>query len=109
MVEHTMDGGSIAWLRLVLGFALVLGLLALASWGLRRLPWFGSFRPGGKGTKRLAVVDSLVLDPRHRLVLVRQDESEHLLVIGAGAPLLVQAKLAGQQPATDDAAPPTPG
>ena len=73
-------------LRFALALLLVLGLIALAAWALRR------FGPGGLGvslgrgdrTRRLSVVESLPLDPRHRLVLVRRDDREHLLLLGAG-------------------------
>jgi flagellar protein FliO/FliZ len=73
-------------LKFALAFLLVLGLIALAAWTLRR------FGPGGLGMslgrsahgRRLSVVESLPLDPRHRLVLVRRDDREHLLLLGTG-------------------------
>jgi flagellar protein FliO/FliZ len=36
------------------------------------------------GPRRLGVIESLVLDPQHRLVLVRFDQEERLLLLGEG-------------------------
>lgn len=76
----------------------VLGLLGLAAWLLRSS---GLNRrlvgpPGG----RLALVETRWLDPRTRLVLIRRDRIEHLLLLGAGPPLLVERGIAAP-PATE--------
>ncbi len=73
--------------------AFVLGLIALLAWAARR--WRLGVTPAGTA-RRLAVVEVLPLDQRRRLVLVRCDEREHLLLLGpdgnrviaAGAPLV---------------------
>jgi flagellar protein FliO/FliZ len=67
-------------LKFALAFLLVLGLIALCAWALRRFGLGGAVRPT-RGN-RLAVVESLVLDARHRLVLVRRDDREHLILLG---------------------------
>jgi flagellar protein FliO/FliZ len=61
----------------------VLGLLLVSALGLRW--WRG--RGGGLPVRRLALVESLALDGRHRLVRVRDGEREHLLLLGPAAPL----------------------
>lgn len=63
--------------------AAVLGLLVAFSVGLRL--W--RRRTGGMPTRRMALVESLALDGRHRLVRVRDGEREHLLLLGAATPL----------------------
>jgi flagellar protein FliO/FliZ len=73
---------ALSTLKFALAFLLVLGLIALCAWALRRFGLGGAIRPT-RG-RRLAVVESLALDPRHRLVLVRRDDREHLLLIGTG-------------------------
>lgn len=70
------------------GFALgvVIILVLLLGVALRRFGGFtGATRPGS----RLAVLESLSLDPRRRLVLVRQDGAEHLLLLGPAGDLVV--------------------
>lgn len=67
-------------LKFALAFLLVLGLIALCAWALRRFGLGGTVRPV-RGN-RLSVVESLALDARHRLVLVRRDDREHLILLG---------------------------
>jgi flagellar protein FliO/FliZ len=69
-------------LKFALAFVLVLGLIALGAWTLRR---FGlGMVSGATRGRRLAVIETLALDARHRLVLVRRDDREHLILFGAG-------------------------
>jgi flagellar protein FliO/FliZ len=71
--------------RAVFALALTLGLLGLCAAGLRR---FGPdvlaryARP--KAPRRLTVVETLVLDPTRRLVLVSCDGRERLILLGEG-------------------------
>lgn len=71
---------AVSSLKFALAFLLVIGLIALCAWALRRFGLGGAIRPV-RG-RRLAVIESLALDPRHRLVLVRRDDREHLILIG---------------------------
>jgi flagellar protein FliO/FliZ len=67
------------YLRFLAALAFVLGLIALLAWAARR--WrLGAASPGA--ARRLAVVEVLPLDPRRKLVLVRCDRREHLLLLG---------------------------
>jgi flagellar protein FliO/FliZ len=58
--------------------ALVLGLVGAAGIAMKK---FGGHALPGKN-RRLAVVESLGIGPRHRLYLVRCDNVEHLVVLG---------------------------
>ncbi|MCF4166569.1 flagellar biosynthetic protein FliO [Zavarzinia compransoris] len=71
------------------GFALgiVILLILALGWALRRFGNTGVRRMG----KRLAVIESLALDPRRRLVLVRRDGEEHLLLLGPAGDIVVGA------------------
>lgn len=79
--------------RTIMGLGVVLLLLALVFWLLRRFgPQAAALRGGG--ARRLALVESLALDPRTRLLLVRQDDVEHLLVVSStGSTTLVRASM----------------
>src|SRR5256885_16515114 len=83
-------------LKVVLFVIVVLGLLALAFWLLRR---FGGGRLGSGATRgrqsRLAVIDQATVDSRRRLVLIRRDNVEHLLIIGGPARLVGGAETQG--------------
>ena len=72
---------DISPLRFILAFVFVVGLIGLMGLALKRYgrtqKIFGAQGAGG----RLTVVETRYLDPRRRLVLVRRDEVEHLLLL----------------------------
>jgi flagellar protein FliO/FliZ len=69
-------------------FALIatLALIVGAAYAARRM---GMLRPGAQGPKRLRVVETLMLDPRRRMVIVRCDEREHLVLLSPSRDLVV--------------------
>jgi flagellar protein FliO/FliZ len=76
-------------------FALVftLGLVGLAAVALRRFGPDALARfTAAKKERRLAIVETLVLDPARRLVLVSLDGEERLLLLGEGQVLPHAAK-----------------
>jgi len=84
-----MDAG-IDYLRVAMALLFVIGLiffsaLLVKKTGLdRRLG-------GGKGAGRLKIVETLYLDPRHRLVIVRQDDREHTILLGGAGDTLISS------------------
>lgn len=83
--------GLFDYIRFVLALGFVLGLIGICYWLVRR---FAVDRLGlamniGKDP-RLRVVESRALDGRRRLVLVRRDDVEHLLVIGGESDMVVE-------------------
>ena len=76
----------VTWMVAVL---VVLVLLLLVLRMLRGLlP--GIYVRGGKSRHRLAVVDAAPVDANRRLILVRRDEVEHLLLIGGSGDVIVE-------------------
>lgn len=77
-----------AWdiVRAVAALGVTLGIALVASWAARRFDWGRLLRgPGGAGpVRRLRIVEQLALDPRRRLVLIRRDDEEHLILLGPG-------------------------
>jgi hypothetical protein len=87
--------------RYLVAFAIVLGLIALIAWLVRR---FGSNRlsGGGRGRQpRLAVIDAASVDGRRRLVLIRRDNVEHLMMIGGPNDLIIEPNIIRAAPARD--------
>jgi flagellar protein FliO/FliZ len=85
------------YLRAILVLVFVLGLVLLLGWVLRR----SGIRGGalaGKG-RRLGVVETAFLGPKHRLVLVRRDSVEHLVLIGPTSTSVVETGIAERQAA----------
>ena len=71
--------------RAMFALALTLGLVGLGAVALRRFGPDAMARFGAaKKERRLAVVESLVLDPARRLVIVSCDGKERLLLLGEG-------------------------
>ncbi|CAN7233869.1 flagellar biosynthetic protein FliO [Phenylobacterium sp. LjRoot219] len=71
--------------RAVFALALTLGLMGLCAAALRRFGPDALARFGAsKKERRLAIVETLVLDPSRRLVLVSCDGRERLLLLGEG-------------------------
>jgi flagellar protein FliO/FliZ len=77
------------FLRAVLALSVTLGLIGLAAWALRRYaPGVMARLQGGPGReRRLQIVETLVLDPSHRLLLVRVGAEERLILLGEGREL----------------------
>lgn len=80
--------------RFFLAFLIVLGLIGVTAWAVRR---FGAGRLGGGAARgrqpRLAVIDYASVDGRRRLILVRRDNVEHLLMIGGPTDVVVEPNI----------------
>lgn len=71
--------------------ALILLVIVLVIIKLVRNLTFGTFVAGGRNRKtRLAVMDATAVDSHRRLVLVRRDDIEHLLLIGGPTDVVVE-------------------
>ncbi|MCA2408169.1 flagellar biosynthetic protein FliO [Rhizobium leguminosarum bv. viciae 248] len=83
------------------GVGLALLLLILVLWVIRsRAP--SPFVRGGRNRQpRLQVLDAAAVDARRRLVLVRRDEVEHLIMIGGPSDIVIESRIlpaAAEQP-----------
>jgi flagellar protein FliO/FliZ len=71
---------------------LVLGLIGFAGLAARRFGLPGLARPAS--TRRLKIVETLMLSPRQRLVLLRRDDIEHLVMICPDGASVIEASIA---------------
>ena len=82
--------------RAVFGLAFTLGIIGLCAWaGRRYAPQLLARLQAQRGERRLTVVETLVLDPARRLVLVRVDDEERLLLLGEGRELIEPRQVGG--------------
>ncbi len=80
------------YFRFLIALVFVLALIGLLAWLARRYGFGGGAVARGAGkSRRLAIVEVTALDAKRRLVLVRRDDVEHLVVLGAGSDLLVES------------------
>jgi len=74
------------FLRAVFALALTLGLVGLAAVALRKYgPDAMARLASQKKDRRLKVVESLVLDPARRILIVECDGRERLILLGEGS------------------------
>nr|CBI79250.1 conserved hypothetical protein [Bartonella sp. AR 15-3] len=52
------------------------------------------FRTNRKCQPRLAVSDTVAIDRTHRLVLIRRDNIEHLVLIGGSTAVIIESNIA---------------
>jgi flagellar protein FliO/FliZ len=82
----------------IFAFVAVLALIVVAAWVVRR---FANNRLGANPNRgrmpRLAVIDAAAVDGRRRLVLVRRDNVEHLLMIGGPTDIVVEPNIVRAQ------------
>ena len=84
----------VSGLRFVLALVVVLGLIAALAWILRR---YGAGRVTlGAGKGRLGVVEAAHIDAKRRLVLIRRDDTEHLLLLGPTTETVVETGIAAE-------------
>ena len=104
MLEALFGSDMPLAVRFFLAFLIVLGLIGATAWAVRR---FGAGRLGGAGTRgrqpQLAVVDDASVNSRRRLILVRRDNIEHLVLIGGPTDVVVEANIVRAAPATREA------
>ncbi|WP_187772069.1 flagellar biosynthetic protein FliO [Agrobacterium sp. B1(2019)] len=76
----------------VVGVGVALIILAIALWLLRRRSGSAPFIRGGRNRQpRLQVLDATAVDARRRLVLVRRDNVEHLVMIGGPTDIVIES------------------
>ena len=96
-------------IRFFLAFLVVLGMFGVFAWAVRR---FGTGRLGGAGARgrqpRLAVIDHASVDARRRLILVRRDNVEHLIMIGGPTDVVVESTIVRGAPAPREVTLPRP-
>src|SRR3954463_13528948 len=82
-------------LRFFIAFVIVLALIGAAAYLVRR---FGATAlnaaVAARGRQpRLAVIDAATIDGRRRLVLIRRDNVEHLVMIGGPTDVVIEANI----------------
>ena len=92
------DTGSIV--LAVAAFLFVIALIALTAWAFRTFVMTGG-RSGGSflrgRDRRLGVVETASVDGRRKLILIRRDDVEHLIMTGGPVDVLIETGIEGRQ------------
>lgn len=91
MSDSILSADGMSW-GSMLGVAIALIIVGIALfWFLRRRGHMTFMRGGTNRQPRLAVLDAAAVDARRRLVLVRRDNVEHLILIGGPSDVVVES------------------
>ncbi len=86
--------GFLEIMSMVAALAVTLGLFGLAVWAWKRFAPAGLLTVASPRQRRMSVVETLVMGAHHRLVLIRLDGKERLVLLGEG-------RMIGGDPAKD--------
>ena len=79
-------------LRILFGLVAVIGLIAITAMAAQKLGLASG--PGGFSRKRrLMVVETLALDTRRRMAIIKCDGAEHLIILGVTGETVVARNL----------------
>jgi flagellar protein FliO/FliZ len=78
------------YFKAFLGLAIVLGLILGLAYILKRMGFDGALRGPLGRKRRLATVEAVMLDSRHKAVLIRRDDVEHLVLVGPNTSQVVE-------------------
>jgi flagellar protein FliO/FliZ len=95
-------GGMPDAVKFIIVFLLILAVLVPLLW--RRFN-VGSLSSSGQRGRRLALIETAAVDGRRRLVLIKRDNVEHLLMIGGPNDIVVESNIARTQAAAREPRP----
>lgn len=77
-------------LRILFSFALVIGLIGLCAFALRTVMRKNPGWALKQNSGRLHIIESKMIDARRKIVLIKRDEQEHLLLLSPNGDLLIE-------------------
>ena len=94
---------AIDYTRYVFALVAVLGVLTLGAFIMRRAA--GGWR--NEDDRRLRVVESLMIDPKKRLLLIERDKVEHLILLSGDNAHFVERRIRKESPTRTVPKPPS--
>jgi len=88
------------YIKYLVGLIFVLGLIALVTYGIRRFGLIPGIEAKSKGKNRLRISQMIPVDAKRRLLLVRRDDTEHLILLGPDGDTLVETGIAARNKET---------
>jgi flagellar protein FliO/FliZ len=78
-----------AYINAILALILVLGLIGLCSFLFKKVTQ-GQFLQKSAKSKRLKVEEVLYIDTKRKLVLIKRDDVEHLVLLGVNSETVIE-------------------
>jgi len=79
------------YFRFLLALIFVIGLIALLALAARRFGFGYRMRARDGQARRLSISEIMPLDAKRRLVLLRRDDTEHLVILGPTSQTVVES------------------
>lgn len=95
-ITSLFGGSGNSFVTAVFALAAVIVAILLVLWLLKLLSRASGNMARGRN-KRLAVVDSLALDPKRQLLIIRRDDVEHLILTGGPHDVVIETGIAIQE------------
>lgn len=90
-------GSGNMWLTAVFALGAVIVLILIVMWLLKLLT--GAAGRAGRGrNRRLSLIDSLSIDPKRQLLIIRRDDVEHLILTGGPSDVVIERGIHVPQP-----------
>ena len=86
------------YFQFVLALVFVLAMIFAIAAAARRFGLTPRVTGARNAPRRLSIVEVLTIDAKRRLILVRRDNAEHLILLGSSADLLLESAI---RPSTD--------
>jgi len=96
-----MDLPVIDYTHFALTLIAVVCLIFLLSWGIKKVGLFSGMVVKPLKNRRIRILESQMIDPKNKMILVRWDEQETLMMIGERCSLVIDSKK-GEQRADGD-------
>lgn len=81
---------------MIFALLFVLALMGILLLILKRLGMGGVGPNLSASARRLHILETLPLGPQHRAVLMKQDETEHLVILGPQGAVMIQDTIKGK-------------
>jgi flagellar protein FliO/FliZ len=82
--------GNDLYARFVIALVFIVALIGAVAWVARRYTGNGGLRIRRNAGRRVSIVEVTPIDAKHRLVLLRRDDTEHLVLLGPVQDLLIE-------------------
>ncbi|MBL4666911.1 MAG: flagellar biosynthetic protein FliO [Sneathiella sp.] len=81
------------YMKYLVVLVFVLGLIGLISIVIRKFGFVPSVEKSRSKKKRLAISQMIGIDAKRRLILVRRDDKEHLILLGPNGDVLIESDI----------------
>jgi flagellar protein FliO/FliZ len=96
-ITSLLGGTDNSMLNAAFALGIVLVLIVLGVWGLKLMTKAGESLGRGRN-RRLSVVESAVVDGKRKVVIIRRDNVEHVIMTGGPADLVIESGVAVVEP-----------